>query len=121
MQHTLSEDKKTVSVTVDAKDMTAIEMDALIASMGRLRALMSPAVPVSIDEAHKPVYYIDNLAGWRIAPTERPPVDVGALFVARSPMYGYLQFPASPEFCAGLVHWLNGDTAPLTAGEAVTH
>jgi len=121
MFYSLSDDKATASIKVDAKNMTAPELNELIARLGIVRAHMTPEVPVGVDEKDAaPLPLLDRMYGRHFAAGQIPAVH-GAVFVARSPMFGMQSFPASPEYCRGLAAWLIGDTWSERGTDVTTH
>ena len=86
--------------------MRAEELDALIAQLGEMRSRMQPAIPTDqakVTEAH-PIgdFFFRRLAEGN----DNVPLKGGALFLFQSARYGWFQWPASPELCAGLAQWL---------------
>jgi hypothetical protein len=86
--------------------MRAAELDSLIAQLGELRSRMEPAIPTEqakVTSAHAVGDFFFRRMG---EGPDTVPVKSGALFLFQSPRFGWFQWPASPELCAGLAKWL---------------
>ena len=86
--------------------MRAEELDALIAQLGQLRSRMEPAIPTGQSKVTSAHPVGDFFFRRMDQGDEGAPVKGGALFLFQSPRFGWFQWPASPELCAGLAKWL---------------
>jgi hypothetical protein len=119
--YSLGDDKATASLKVDAKNMNAHELSDLIARLGMLRANMTPGIPVEVNEKDTtPIPVIDRMYFRHLADGQTAGVH-GAVFVARSPLFGLQSFIATPEICRGLAAWLVGDKWSMSPPDALAH
>ncbi|MEJ6022877.1 hypothetical protein [Ramlibacter sp. PS4R-6] len=105
---TLNPDGRLLELTFEKKVqvLRADELDSLIAQLGQLRSRMEPAIPTSqtnVGSAHPVEHFYFRRMGQG---TNAVPIASGGLFLFQSPRFGWFQFPASAELCAGMAKWL---------------
>ena len=121
---TFDEDKKTISITWPSQTMqfSAHDLEQFLTALGLLRSEMAPRVPVNLPddlstiEFHKHMFVqaMPSRAGTRV------PTDVGAYLALQSPLFGWFEYYLDPEYCRGLIAWLQGDSGQLSAPQGTT-
>jgi hypothetical protein len=115
---TLNPDGRLLELTFEKKVqvMRADELDSLIAQLGELRSRMQPDIPTkltNVTAAHPVEHFYFRRMGQG---AQDVPIKAGALLMFQSPRFGWFQFPASAELCAGMAKWLvTGDPEGLGA------
>lgn len=105
----ISTDKMRAALTWSGPaELTAHEIDLLIRALGMIREVLSPAVPVAPPPLDAVLPPLSNIELRRTAIGSGVPTEVGAMFLVRSPQFGWLDCPMGPEFCANLASWLQG-------------
>jgi hypothetical protein len=107
----VSEDGTEVEVSAPQGPINAIELERLIADLGKARAVMTPAVRDTLLDGPGSSQYIDSFTAWGMTPAQPLPTEHGAMLVGYSSAFGWFHFPASPEFCQQLATWLVTDGA----------
>lgn len=102
----VSEDGMTVKTTSPAGEdrvLTLGDVEMMIQFFGSVRGQMRPAVPMEAAE---------NIEGHplqglfvRHTSNEQHPIKNGAVFLARSEQFGWMEYPISPEMCQGFADW----------------
>jgi hypothetical protein len=113
----LTDDKLKVVITWKATgaiaELDAEQLDLLIVALGLARAAIAPAVPVQFPAPTAPK---PPLTHAHLLPSDHgPPVQAGCLLLVRSPAYGWLDYPISPEMCRLMVPFLQGDAESTAA------
>jgi hypothetical protein len=111
----LSEDGRTVKIEFGGTvELTAAQLDELITWLGHFRSRAAPAI--SKDYRQAPHFlFADEIQIVPIPPDgSRPATEAGANLLFQSPMFGWFQHPAKPEFCQRLLDFLlsQGSTPP---------
>jgi hypothetical protein len=122
VRSTLSDNGETISLSLrdPALELKAKDLDVLIALLGHYRAQMKPAIPVD-QAAAQWAQYADHVQVLHIQKDGKTmPIETGALFLFQNPRFGWFQFPATAEFCRGLIPWLQGKGDELNAPSGTT-
>ena len=124
LEWTIAEDKKTISVTWPSQTMqfSANDLHDLLAALGFLRSELSPRVPVSLPDDPSTVKFHKHMHIRALLRDEgtRVPTDVGAFLALQSPLFGWFDYYLDPEYCRGLVAWLQGNPDQLSAPQGTT-
>jgi hypothetical protein len=102
----VSEDGMSVEIrwpTASDTRLTAGEVELIIRRLGAVRGQMLPAVPIDAAENIE-VHPLQSLFV-RHTSTEHNPAKNGAVILARSAQFGWMEYPISPEMCQGLANW----------------
>ena len=107
IKFTLNDDRSVVTLTINGTDakFSAQDFENLLGWLGGIRAQMQPAVPTAIS-ANTQMLPLAQLVIAHPAGAVGTPTETGAVFAARSEMFGWLQFIAEPKFCEGIRNWL---------------
>jgi hypothetical protein len=95
-------------------NLSASELEEMIAWLGHLRSQLKPAVPVSC-EGVETIFYADHCFAAPLQKGEaQAPTEAGAAIYFQSPLFGWFQYPAPAEFCRMLADWLQGHPGGLS-------
>lgn len=114
----VSDDGQTLTVRLAAASFTANaqQLDELIAWLGHYRSKVAPAVETDYRRVQR-FLYADLIQIVPIPPEgTHPATETGANFLFQSPLFGWFQHPAKPEFCAQLLHFLLSQGQPPPGG-----
>lgn len=112
---TLSDDRASVTIEFPgALTLDVAALEELILWLGLFRSKAAPSIPKDYRQAPR-FLYADEIQMVPIPPDgSRPATQTGANFLFQSPLFGWFQHPATPEFCRHLIHFLlsQGATPP---------
>lgn len=115
----LSEDKKKATVAWSGPaELDVVQLSLLIEALGIVRSNLLPAVPEALPAGSR-VYPLSGVY-WEPTATGARATEAGAVFLARSPHFGWFDCPMSAEFCQHLLVWLQGEGAALSAPVGTT-
>ena len=109
LRYTLTDDRTAVDLHAFGGRLGIVEVEQLIADLGRVRASMAPSVRESLNEGAGSTQYMDCLTAWGMGDSHPLPTRHGALLLGCSSAYGWFHLPVSPEFCQQLADWLTTD------------
>jgi hypothetical protein len=104
-------DKVAISINGAEASFTTKEFEALIGWLGVIRSQMTPIVAPQVHDGMQVTKLSHIFLGHR---KDMPPVPLesGMVFAARSDLFGWMEFTAEPEFCRGMLAWMNSTAAP---------
>lgn len=120
----ISEDKKSVKVTWSQPEivLTASDAEKLATAIGLLRSALHPSVPALVPEDVQSVVFqhFDYITALHKKDGKQIPVESGAYLAMRSGLFGWFDYYLDPEYCKGLVLWLQGQGNQLSAPQGTT-
>lgn len=124
LEWTIDEDKKTIAITWPSKTMqfSAQDLHDLQTALGSLRNELLPPVPVSLPEDLRTMQFHRHMHIRALLRDDgsRVPTEVGAFLAFQSPLFGWFDYYLDPEYCRGLVAWLQGHGDQLLAPKGTT-
>jgi hypothetical protein len=108
IKYVLAEDKAKVTVSVNGAEatFTTKEFESLIGWLGVIRSQMTPMVAPEVHEGMQVSQLSHVYLGHRKGLSPNP-AESGMVVAARSDMFGWFEFTAEPEFCRGMIAWMN--------------
>jgi hypothetical protein len=113
VKYALSDDKAKVTLSINGSEaaFTTREFEGFLGWLGVIRAQMTPMVPADVSPgmqvsqlSHVYLGHRQNMPG--------VPAESGMVIAVRSDLFGWLEFMADPEFCRGMITWMNSSDAP---------
>ncbi len=113
VKYALTDDKANVTVSINGSEatFTTREFEGLLGWLGTIRSQMTPIVAPEVHEGMQVSQLSHVFLGHR---KDMPPVpaESGMVVAVRSDLFGWFEFTAEPEFCRGMIAWLNSTGAP---------
>jgi hypothetical protein len=108
VKYALTDDRTKVTIGINGSEaaFSTKEFEGLLGWLGTIRTQMAPTVAPAVQEGMQVSQLTHVFLGHRKG---MPPVPAqsGMVIAARSEMYGWLEFTAEPEFCRGMIAWMN--------------
>jgi len=116
IRYLIAEDKKSVTLTVPGVKLDAAQLDALLLSLGMMRAGLEPAHPDAPPPLDQWVYH--PMDAWQLLPRadgKGTPAEDGFLLVMRSPGMGWCQLQVGGDDAQAMVTYLQTPRTPTAA------
>jgi hypothetical protein len=113
VKYALTDDRTKVALSINGSEatFTTKEFEGFLGWLGTIRTQMAPPVPTEVAEGMQVSQLTHVFLGHRKG---MPPVpaESGMVVAVRSELFGWFEFAADPEFCRGMIAWMNSTGAP---------
>jgi hypothetical protein len=115
LEYKISDDKTSITLSIgDAKlSFSAQQFENMIGNMGFTREMMEPPVRFNLEDNGLSIP-LDGV-NFRQVVVNGVPTKDGAALVVRSAKFGWFGYQLDPQFCQGLISWLSGRNAEISA------